>query len=343
MDKEKILITGHTGFVGSWLFYYFLYKKKTDAYGLSLKPKHKNDLFNIFNLHKKNSTILNILDKNKLLNYIKKIKPNIIVHLAAESLVLQSIKNPNKTYETNINGTLNILEMIRKFPFIKTAVFFTTDKVYENNETSKKFKESDKLNGDEPYSGSKAASEIILNSYTKTFLKKKNIIILRCGNIIGGLDNNKDRIIPDLIKSYLNKKKIILRNVNATRPWQHITDIIFIVDRIIEKFKNKKAIHKIYNISPVGKYLPVKYIVRKFANLFKIKKTVKLNNKIEKKNLYLNSEKIYKELKIKNVYSSRTSIKKVLNFYYNLYIKKVSVQKLIDDEILNYESDSKII
>ena len=149
-------------------------KKNFDVHGVGLKPDSKNNLYYELNLNKdKKSKILNILNYKKLENYVKQIKPQIIIHLAAESLVLRSIIDPDNTYKTNILGTLNILKLFKDFKFLKSGIFFTTDKVYKNLDKKKKFKENDSLGGDDPYSGSKSASELVINSFVKTFYRKK--------------------------------------------------------------------------------------------------------------------------------------------------------------------------
>lgn len=336
LKNKKILITGHTGFIGSWLFY-FLRKKIKNVYGIGLKPKNSINLYNQLNFQDvKNSKIINILNKKNLNNHIKKIKPNIIIHLAAESLVLNSFINPNRTYNTNINGTLNILDLIKKYKFIKTCIFFTTDKVYQNIDLRKKFVETDSLNGDDPYSGSKAASEIVINSYSKSFLKDKKIIILRSGNIIGGGDNSKNRIIPDIIKSIKSKKTLYVRNPTSIRPWQYITDTINIIFNILKKVDDKSNFLRAYNIAPNSKTKNVNYIITKFKLFFKFKTKFKKYIRNEKKFLELNSLKLKKELNIENKYTCSQSIKKVVNFYYKLLIKKYKIKDLIDEEIKNY-------
>ena len=341
LENKNILITGHTGFIGSWLFY-FLRKKIKNVYGIGLKPKNSINLYNQLNSQDvKNSKIINILNKKNLNNHIKKIKPNIIIHLAAESLVLNSFINPNRTYNTNINGTLNILDLIKKYKFIKTCIFFTTDKVYQNIDLRKKFVETDPLNGDDPYSGSKAASEIVINSYSKSFLKDKKIIILRSGNIIGGGDNSLNRIVPDIVRSIKSKKTLIIRNPNSTRPWQYITDTIDIIYKILEQINKKKKIFKIYNIAPNSKNMTVNKLITTFKQFFEFKiKYIKHFNK-EKKFLELNSYKIKKELGIKNKFTSKHSIIKVAKFYYDLIVKKENIQDLIEREIKDHDTNSK--
>ncbi len=342
-NKVKILITGHSGFVGSWL-YYTLKKKQINVYGISLKPEKKSNLFYKLKIYKdKNSKILNILNYKSLNNHVKKIKPEILIHLAAESLVIKSMLNPNLAYNTNINGTLNILNLIKDYKFIKTGIFFTTDKVYENKNNNKKFIENDPLGGDDPYSGSKSASEIVIKSFTKSFLQRKKILVLRCGNIIGGGDNGNNRIIPDIIKSIETKKTLKIRNPNSTRPWQHILDVIFIVYSLINKIKNKNYIFKIFNISSNSKTINVKKIVLEFNKQFKFNYKFSIKENFEKKKLELNSRKILKEYKLKNKFSPIQSIHQVIKFYIELLKNKKEFQKIVDKQIKDYEANSKNI
>jgi CDP-glucose 4,6-dehydratase len=341
LSKQRILITGHTGFIGSWL-YYFLKKKNLIVFGIGLKPKKKSDLFYKLKLNNdKNSKLLNILNYKKLQKHIKETKPNIIFHLAAESLVLDSIKKPNIFYRTNIIGTLNILNLIRKHSFIKTAIFFTTDKVYRNNNSKKKFSENDPLGGDDPYSGSKSASEMVINSYTKSFLKNKKILIFRCGNIIGGGDTSENRIIPDIIKSINKKKILILRNAESTRPWQHILDVIFLLFKIIKKINNKKKLFETFNMSPNSKSEKVKKIFFNFREKFDFKFKILKRKNFETKNLELNSNKIFREYKLKNYFSSKQSINEVVKFYDEILLKKKKIQDTISEQIINYECKTK--
>ena len=334
--NKRIVITGHSGFVGSWLFH-FLNKKKIKVFGISLKPKKKS-LYYLLNYNKnKNSYICNINNFAKLEKIIKKIRPNIIVHLAAQSLVIESVNQPINTYKTNIFGTINILRIIKKYSFVKSAIFFTSDKVYENNSSKNKFKESNKLNGDDPYSGSKAASEIVINSYKKTFLLDKNVIILRAGNIIGGGDYAKYRIIPDIIESFINKKTLQIRNSKATRPWQHVLDVISTIIKVLEKTYYKKNYHEIFNIGNNTKSISVSAVIRIAIKYFSLNINFKKIKTIDKKNLNLNCSKIYKKLKIKNIYTQKTSIKEAFKWYSDFHIKKIKPKILCDNEIKKYE------
>lgn len=341
INKLKILITGHSGFVGSWL-YYILKKKQINVYGISLKPEKKTDLFYKLKINKdKNSKILNILNYKSLDSYVRRIKPEIVIHLAAESLVLKSMVNPNLTYNTNINGTLNILNLMKNYKFIKTGIFFTTDKVYENKNDNKKFIENDSLGGDDPYSGSKSASEMVIKSFAKSFLQRKKVLVLRCGNIIGGGDNGDKRIIPDIIKSIETKKTLKIRNPNSTRPWQHVLDVVFILYSLINKIKNKSHIFKIFNISSNLKTITVKKIVLEFNKQFKFNYKFFNKKNFEKKYLNLNSGKIFKEFKLKNKLSPIQSVYEVIKFYNELFKDKKKIQEIINKQIENYERNSK--
>jgi CDP-glucose 4,6-dehydratase len=337
--NKKILITGHSGFVGSWLFYY-LNKKKIKVFGISLKPKKKSLHYFLEHNKNKNSYICDINNFSKLDEIIKKIKPNIIINLAAQSLVLESVNQPVKTYKTNIFGTLNILRIISKYSFVKSTIFFTSDKVYENNSHKSIFDENFKLNGDDPYSGSKAASEIVINSYRKTYLLNKNIIILRAGNIVGGGDYAKYRIIPDIIRSYLNNKNLIVRSQRATRPWQHIIDVISNITKVIEKTYHKKNYQEIFNIGNNAENITVSKIIKIARKYFSLNINLKKKQTLDKKNLNLNCSKIYTKLKIRNTYDAKTSIENTFKWYRNFHIKKIKAKILCDNEILKYENES---
>lgn len=340
-NQIKILITGHSGFVGSWL-YYTLKKKKINVYGISLKPEKKSNLFYKLKINKdKNSNIINILNYKSLDSCVKKIKPEILIHLAAESLVLKSMANPNLAYNTNINGTLNILNLIKNYSFIKTGIFFTTDKVYENKNNNKKFIENDSLGGDDPYSGSKSASEMVIKSFAKSFLQKKKILVLRCGNIIGGGDNGDNRIIPDIIKSIETKKTLKIRNPNSTRPWQYILDVVFILYSLLNKIKNKSHIFKTFNISSNSKTINVKKIVLEFNKQFKFNYKIFNKSNFEKKYLNLNNGKIFKEFKLKNKFSPTTSIYEVIKYYNELFKNKKKIKEIVNKQIEDYERNSK--
>ena len=202
--NKKVFITGHTGFKGTWLSI-ILNLLGAKIYGYSLKPRKKS-LFNQTNINKSlnSSTIADIRNFSLLKKKIHQFKPDVIFHLAAQPLVLESYKNPKNTYETNIIGTVNLLETIKKINSVKSVVIITTDKVYKINKKNVKYGELAELGGNDPYSASKASVELIVNSYIKSFFndnKKKTVIsTARSGNVIGGGDYSENRLMPDIIQ-----------------------------------------------------------------------------------------------------------------------------------------------
>jgi len=226
--NKKVLVVGHTGFKGGWLTL-ILNLLGAKVYGVALKPETKPNFFNLVNLKKYliKDLRINIENYDKLNKEIKKIKPSIIFHLAAQSKVRDSYTSSLNTIKTNVLGTANILEIFKNNSFINSLLITTTDKVYKNKNNKRSFTEIDELGGDDIYSASKSSIEIIANAYNESFFnksKKQSIICLRAGNVIGGGDWTKDRIVPDCIRAIKNKKKIILRNPKSIRPWQHVLE-----------------------------------------------------------------------------------------------------------------------
>ena len=225
---KKIIVTGHTGFKGSWLCIW-LNLLGAKVYGIGLKPKTKESHYRCTNLKKyiQKSFILDIKNKKKVEKIFKRVKPDFLFHLAGQSIVKLSYIDPKNTWDTNLIGTINVLESLRQLKKC-TAILITSDKCYKNLESRKGYDENDKLGGEDPYSASKAGAEIAINSYYKTFFKKTKILVcsVRAGNVIGGGDWSPDRIIPDFFKSYFDKKKMIVRNPNSIRPWQHVLDAL---------------------------------------------------------------------------------------------------------------------
>lgn len=232
--NKKVLITGHTGFKGSWLAIW-LEILGADVYGYALKPYTKRDNFNLTGLETRITHILgDIRDFERLKNVFKKNKPEIVFHLAAQPLVRESYINPKETYDVNIGGTVNVLECCRLTDSLKVLINVTTDKCYENKEWVWGYRENDRLGGYDPYSSSKAGSEIVTRAYRNSFFNHKkiddswkSISTVRTGNVIGGGDWQKDRLVPDCISALEKKNNIIIRNPSSIRPWQHVLDPLY--------------------------------------------------------------------------------------------------------------------
>ena len=231
---KKVFLTGHTGFKGSW-FLCMLKLLGAQVKGYSLAPETKNALFNLVKGDELcDSVIADIRDESKLADEISVFQPDFVFHFAAQSLVRQSYQIPLETIEINVMGTANLLNAVNKIKKPCAVIVITTDKVYENREWIYPYRETDKLGGYDTYSASKACAEIIVNSFRQSFFKStddgkqlKGLATARAGNVIGGGDRAKDRIIPDLVNSLENKQIIKVRNPNAIRPWQHVLEPLY--------------------------------------------------------------------------------------------------------------------
>ena len=228
---KKVFLTGHTGFKGSWLLAW-LHLLGAEVKGYSLAPQNEEDLFNILRGPDLcDSVIADIRDKEKLAKEILNFQPDFIFHLAAQPLVRLSYEIPSETFEVNAIGTAYVLDALRQLTKPCVAVMITTDKVYDNKEWHYPYRETDRLGGYDPYSASKAATEIVISSYRSSFFNPshyekhlKAVASARAGNVIGGGDWAKDRIIPDIVRALKNNQPIEVRNPNAVRPWQHVLD-----------------------------------------------------------------------------------------------------------------------
>lgn len=232
---KKVLLTGHTGFKGSWMLLW-LHQLQCQVKGVALDPIHDKDLYHLIHGDELcESVILDIRNKEEVYQEIANFQPDVVFHLAAQPLVLDSYNDPIYTYETNVMGTAHVLEGVRQLKNRCDVVVITTDKVYENIEQDIAYKESDRLNGFDPYSNSKACCELVCDSYRNSFFNpadygvkhQTTLATTRSGNVIGGGDWSENRIIPDTAKALMNDWPLVLRNPNAIRPWQHVLDPIY--------------------------------------------------------------------------------------------------------------------
>lgn len=231
---KKVLITGHTGFKGAWLAKILL-NWGAEVVGVSLPPHTNPNLFEALNLNQDlaKNYFFDIRNIDKVRGVMATEKPAIVFHLAAQAIVRDSYDDPFNTHSTNILGTLNVLQAVKESDSVKSAVVITTDKVYENKEWLYPYREVDALGGHDPYSASKAAADIVTNSYIRSFFNPEHfgqkhntlVAIARAGNVIGGGDWGKDRLIPDMVKAIFERREaVIIRNPKAVRPWQHVLE-----------------------------------------------------------------------------------------------------------------------
>ena len=346
--NKKILVTGATGFKGAWLCNW-LKMLGAKVYGIGFNPNQNKNLFYNLNLQKKiNLKIIDIRDFNSVKKIIDTFKPSIIFHLAAQPLIYESYKKPYLTFDVNFRGSLNIVEASIRNKSVKSLIVVTSDKCYESNNSTLGFKENDVLGGIDPYSASKAATEIMVRAYRKSFLNnKKNFSMStgRAGNVIGGGDWSTKRLIPDCIRSIKTNKTIILRNPNFNRPWQHVLEPLKGYLMLAkEQYKNPKKYSGAWNFGTNPKSLTsVKRIVDYIIEFWgKGKLISKKNDFYEQANLQLNINKAKKILKWKPTYNIKKSVRITVDWYYKVLQEKKSSTVVTDTQIKQYMHDSKI-
>ncbi len=328
--NKKVFLTGHTGFKGAWLLQ-ILHYLGADVKGYSLAPENDNDLYNQINGDKLcyASVIGDIRDEHLLKGELIRFQPDFVFHLAAQSLVRKSYEYPVDTFGVNVMGTINVLEAMRSLDKPCVGVMITTDKVYENNEQGIAFKEEDKLGGYDPYSASKAATEIAISSYRNSFFHpekysthQKSIAAMRAGNVIGGGDYAADRIIPDIVRSIEREIPVVLRNPKAVRPWQHVIEPLFAYLQLAARMTTEPIkFATAYNIGPEkADVLDVETVTKTFINSFgkgsyEIQQT---NTQLHEAHLLtLDNHKIKAELGWQPKYNAQQAIALTADWYAN--------------------------
>ncbi len=249
---KKVLITGHTGFKGTWMSM-ILSETGAEVTGYALEPPKGESVYAMCHMDDRvNSVIGDIRDYEKLSAVFEKIQPEIVIHMAAQPLVRESYERPRYTYDVNVMGTVNVLECIRQNDCVKSFVNVTTDKVYLNKEWNWGYRENEELNGYDPYSNSKSCSELVTSSYANSFFHERKIAVstMRAGNVIGGGDFAKDRIIPDCIRAAAAGKKIEVRNPNSVRPYQHVLEPVMAYLLVAQKQYEDISFAGNYNVGP---------------------------------------------------------------------------------------------
>ena len=345
--NKNILVTGHTGFIGSWLSLW-LNHLGANVIGYSLKPSTEPSLFDILQLDKKTINIIaDIRKKEKITSVIEEHKPEFVFHLAAQPLVRESYEKPLETFETNFLGTANILESLRNSS-VSTAIMMTSDKCYDNRKIHP-HTENDPMGGIDPYSASKGATELLISSYRESFFKiehsSTNIASIRAGNVIGGGDWSKDRIIPDIIKAQTNGKELEIRNPNATRPWQYVLEPIFGMLNIALRMNNgnsKEWVNTGWNLGPDldKRSLTVKEILEKIIENHELKIKIKFkensSDMYESGSLLLDAAKAKNELGLKNIYSIEETIENTISWYKCFQNTQTNIEEFSIKQIIQY-------
>ena len=348
--KDKtVLITGHTGFKGSWLAYW-LHKMGANVIGYSLEaPTYVNHI-ELLDLNI-TSIIGDIRDLDKLNKTFMIYKPEIVFHLAAQALVRLSYENPIETYEINVMGTLKVLETCRKHD-VKAIINITSDKAYENKEWVWGYRENDPMGGYDPYSSSKGAADILATSYRNSYFNLKDykkthqtlLATCRAGNVIGGGDWAKDRLITDIMLSVSNNKKVSIRNPSATRPWQHVLEplsgYLMIGQKLLEE---KKEFVGAWNFGPSDEEnITVEEVVqnvKKHWDVINYEINQDADQQHEANLLKLDCSKAHNSLKWKDVWNSSTTFKKTVRWYKAFYEEEKTV--LTKEDLECYVNDAR--
>ncbi len=341
---KKVLVTGHTGFKGSWLSIW-LNKLGAEVIGYSLEPPTEPSMFKVCNLNKKIISLIGDIREYKTLEDVFKLyKPEIVFHLAAQPLVRYSFKNPIETYETNIMGTVNLLEVAKKDESTKAVLVITTDKCYENKEWEYGYREIDSMGGYDPYSSSKGCVELIVSAYRSSFYNEKGIALAsaRAGNVIGGGDWAEDRLIPDFIKATLMDRSISIRNPMATRPWQHVLEPLSGYLRLVElMLTSDKNYSSGWNFGPKDTdVLNVKEVIDRCISAWgKGSMVVEKSDNLHEANLLkLDISKAMRYLNWYPLYDVNKAIESTIKWYAEYYQNKVDMYDYTLGQIDEYES-----
>jgi CDP-glucose 4,6-dehydratase len=340
-----IFVTGHTGFKGSWLCEWLL-QLGAEITGYSLPPETKPALFNQLRLKSRlNHVIGDIRDRAKLSRTLQEARPDFVFHLAAQPLVRESYARPVETFETNLMGTVNVLETLRGLKSPCAAVFITTDKCYENREQHRGYREEDSLGGHDPYSASKATAEIAISSYRRSFFQDHPVKIasVRAGNVIGGGDWADDRIVPDCIRALQQGKPIPVRIPDATRPWQHVLEplsgYLWLGAQLSRLDTNDGSLCSAFNFGPNREAnRAVRQLVEEILKHWPGRWIDKSNPRAvhEARLLHLETVKAFRLLKWKPVWSFSETIARTVEWYRGANENAAAAESLTLREIAEY-------
>ena len=344
---KKILITGHTGFKGSWLTKWLL-DLGADIIGISKNIPTKPSMFEILNLRNKiQHKTVDIRNFKNFFKIIDQEKPDFIFHLAAQSIVSSSYEDPIETLTSNVNGTANLLEALRITNFKCNLVLITSDKSYDNVEQVWGYKEDDRIGGKDPYSGSKGAAELIIKSYYNSYFKLNSnvkIAVARAGNVIGGGDWAKDRVVVDAVNAWSTKKKVEIRNPKSTRPWQHVLEPLSGYLNLGLFLKNKRVQNgEAFNFGPLSEQnRTVKDLLKDLSSywLFNdFNDAIILDERVsfhEASLLKLNCDKANIFLDWQPALNYEDTIRLTGEWYYNYYNSSEDMNEFTSKQIIKY-------
>jgi CDP-glucose 4,6-dehydratase len=340
-NKKRIFITGHTGFVGSWVTKWLLLLG-ADVCGYSLSPPTKPSMYDSLSLQLQIKNVRgDVLDRELLKKTIEDYQPDIVFHFAAQPIVLEALENPSHTFNTNILGTVNLLDIVRKSGSARSVIVMTSDKTYKNNEWVYSYREIDPLGGLDPYSASKSCQDIVVNSFIDSYYRDSGISLssVRAGNIIGGGDWAQYRIVPDLVRSITSEQIVTIRNPNSIRPWQFVLDPLNGILNLVSKMWNVPSLSGAWNFGPMEmKSIPVIELVRKFVSewgkgAYKIESNISTK---ESHRLQLDISKATNELGWQQKYNFQKSLEKTVEWYKKYYFDKSKSSEVTTRQINEY-------
>lgn len=343
--NRSVFLTGHTGFKGGWIALW-LTKLGAKVHGYSLAPPSQTNFFNETRLFEKIKQSINgdIRDLDKLSKAIHEAKPSVVIHMAAQSLVIKSYDSPVETFTTNLIGTINLMEAVRTTNSVEAIVNITTDKCYENQEWVWSYRENDRLGGRDPYSSSKACSELATLAYRESFFANSGIQIAtaRAGNVIGGGDWAKDRLVPDFLRAHDNGEVLNVRSPNAIRPWQHVLEPLCGYLLLSEKLVSKDYEYsEAWNFGPEeADSKPASWLVERLCENLINSRWI-LENKIQPHEagiLKLDSSKAKNKLNWRPRWALETALEKTVSWH-QAWKKKESMEKVSMKQIEAYEED----
>ena len=348
-SERSVFVTGHTGFKGSWLTEWL---RTLGAYvtGYALNPPTDPNLFDAIGLGSKaRHVVADVRDLDRLTAEVQAAQPSVIFHLAARALVRRAYAEPRDTFETNVMGTVNVLEAARACPFVRAVVIVTTDKVYQNPETGIAFRETDPLGGRDPYGASKGAAELITAAYRESFFAGGAAVAsVRAGNVIGGGDWAPDRIIPDSVRALVAGEPIVVRNPDAIRPWQHVLEplsgYLLLGARLVADGQRYAGA---WNFGPTaqGADRPVSWVVDRFVNEWGSGSWTtppsSRGQPHEALRLSLDSTKAHEQLAWTPVWDAQTAVHRTAAWYREYYRAPTAARELVEHDLNAYQADAR--
>lgn len=346
--NKRVFLTGHTGFKGGWLALW-LQEMGSEVYGYALHPSTEPSLYTVAGIGKKmtSSVIADIRDYARLHDAIQQAKPDIAFHLAAQPLVQYGYAHPAETYAVNVMGTVHLLEAVRAARSVKAVINITTDKCYENREWLWGYRENEAMGGFDPYSSSKGCAELVTSAYRRSFLAAAGIAVAsaRAGNVIGGGDWSKDRLVPDILHSLSRRQPVVIRNPTAIRPWQHVLEPLAGYLLLGQQLYVHGADYaEAWNFGPSDdEVMPVQDIVETMAALWGDEASWvqdKKSHPHEATILTLDSSKARARLNWRPKWNNKTALRSIVDWY-RAYQRGDNMQKVMLEQIASYIGSSK--